>query len=116
MQNSVWKYLENTVKNFPDNIAVEDKNSNITFRELYESAKKIGSVISAKYNLFKQPILVYLPKSVNSIKTFMSIVYSGNIYTPKDVEFPFAKVKSVMDTLEPRIILSDDKYKEKLIK
>ncbi len=116
MMNSVLCYLEETAKRLPDKIAFFDLECEITFKELREraidTAFSIQSMISGRRN----PILTYLPKTVESITAFMGILYSGNFYTPTDIRFPEEKVKSIIHTLQPAAILVNTKTKEKLSK
>ncbi len=115
MRNSVLQYLEETVKKFPNKLAVVDSKSSITFSELHSRALQISNEIRHKYNIIKKPVLVYVPKSVESIVCFMGILYSGNFYTPTDVAFPFEKVRGIIKKLDPILYLSDTKNSIKLI-
>lgn len=115
MKNSVLQYLEETVKKFPDKLAVVDSENSITFSELHSRALQISSEIKHKCDIFKKPVLVYVPKSTASIVCFMGVLYSGNFYTPTDVTFPFEKVNGIIRKLEPSLYLSDSKNRIKLI-
>lgn len=116
MQNTVLKYLEKTVELYPEKTAVVDANSKMTFCELKNSAITIAQAIYIQLGKTRQPILVYLPKSARSIAAFMGILYSGNFYTPTDVKFPFEKVKGIIDSLQPSLIITDEQNYQILIK
>ncbi len=115
MQKSILQYLERTSNIFPDKVAVVDKNSEITFKQLREKALGLSAVIHSRMKGTGQPILVYLPKSVASIQAFMGIVYSGNFYTPTDVSFPFEKVNTIIRQLQPKLYIASDITISKLI-
>ena len=115
MRYSVLEYLEEAVAKYPDKIAFLDKNETLTFKETKQRALNIAAAISKSCNVKRMPILVYLPKSVHCITTFMAILYSGNFYTPTDVKFPFQKVQSLIDVLNPSLIVTDTKNKKKLL-
>ena len=55
----------------------------------------------------QMPVLVYLPKSVMTLVSFVGVLYSGNFYTPTDVKFPYEKVNSIMKCLKPEVIITD---------
>ena len=116
MKNSVLCYLEETVKRFPEKTAFFDKENAITFKELRNRAIDTAFFIQASISGRRNPILTYLPKSVENIVAFMGILYSGNFYTPTDIRFPEEKVKSIIDTLKPAAIIVNTKTKEKLSK
>lgn len=108
MRNSVLTYFEDTVNKFPNHVAVYDENRNISFYELWIEAQNIAEILLEE-ECNKSPILVYLPKSVSSIVTFLGILYSGNFYTPTDINFPFEKVNSIIKQLQPARILCNTK-------
>lgn len=116
MRNSVLCYLEETAKRLPDKVAFFDLEKEITFCDLRKRAIDVAFAIQEKISGRRNPILTYLPKSVENIVAFMGILYSGNFYTPTEVRFPEEKVKSIVETLQPVAILVNTQTKEKLSK
>lgn len=116
MKNSVLCYLEETAKRIPDKVAFFDLEHEITFKELRNKAIDLAFAIQTVISGKRNPILTYLPKSVENILAFMGILYSGNFYTPTDIRFPEEKVKSIISTLHPSAIIVNGKTKEKLSK
>ncbi|MBQ9610449.1 MAG: amino acid adenylation domain-containing protein [Lachnospiraceae bacterium] len=116
MMNSVLEYLENSVGLYPDKIAIVDRDKSITFSELKKRAISIAKYIQLEFNCKKKPIFIYIPKGIDSIVCFMATLYSGNFYTPTDVDFPWKKVEGIIDQLKPSIYLTYGKYKDILIK
>lgn len=115
MQNSVLRYLENTANCFNNKRAVVDQNGEVTFDELRKRALMIGIEISNRLHDHQQPIFVFLPKSIEMIEVFLGILYSGNFYTPTDVRFPKAKIRSVFDALEPKLVITSKQYKKDIL-
>jgi len=112
---TVLHYLEKTVQKFPDKIAINDSNGSISFTKLRDRAISLaGCIADTLNNKTRMPIIVYLPKSKESIIAFVGILYSGNIYTPTNVRFPFPKVQSVIDVLKPALYISDEKNAKNL--
>lgn len=114
MKNTVLCYLEDTAKRLPDKVAFFDLENEITFMELRNRAIDIAVTIRSVISGRRNPILTFLPKSVENIVAFMGILYSGNFYTPTDIRFPEEKVKSIISTLNPCAIIVNNKTKEKL--
>lgn len=114
--NSVLCYLEETAKRIPDKVAFFDLEHEITFMDLRNRAIDLAFAIQMVISGRRNPILTYLPKSVENIVAFMGILYSGNFYTPTDIRFPEEKVKSIISTLQPSAIIVNRKTKEKLSK
>lgn len=111
MSNLVIDYLENITKKFPEKIAFIDKKEKITFSSLRRKSLSIATFL-VEEKIFKKPILIFLEKGVLCITAFMGAAYSGNFYSPIDTKMPLERIGKIIDTLQPAIILTDDKHKE----
>lgn len=116
MRNSVLSYIEQVVEVTPEKKAIQDANNSYTYQELRTRALQLAKRIKDKEPAGKKPVMVYLPKSCDSIVAFLAALYSGDFYTPTDVKFPFEKVNSIITCLEPQIIISNHKVAGKLIR
>jgi acyl-CoA synthetase (AMP-forming)/AMP-acid ligase II len=72
-QKNVLEYLEATVKRFPDKVAYADDTCELTFREVYDSARAIGSVLHER-GYYNEPVVVFLPKHPKTIAAFYGCV------------------------------------------
>lgn len=116
MKNSVLCYLEETVRRFPDKVAITDSNGDITFSEWRSRGLCVAEEIQKrKSDINSFPIFVYLPKSSLALIAFVGVLYSGNYYTPTDVKFPFEKAKSIIDELQPQVIITNHECAKKLL-
>ena len=88
MQKNVLEYLENSAKSFPDKLAYADENERVTFSELENEAKRIGTNISNKLNKINSPIAVVVDRNIKSLIAFFGVLYSGNYYVPIDNKMP----------------------------
>lgn len=116
MRTSVLSYLEQSADKYPDKTAFFDENNSLTFSELKKKAIDIGYLIKDKLEGRRNPILIFLPKTVDSITAFMGVLYSNNFYTPTDIRFPAEKVLSVIDALKPKAIILNTESLEKFEK
>jgi amino acid adenylation domain-containing protein len=111
MRKSVLEYLENTMLNFSNKIAIRSGGIDLTFGSLQKSAKLLGYLIHQKLRRTKQPIVILLSKSIYSLIAFIGALFSGNIYVPIDIAIPIGRIKSIIDDLDnPLIITSDEHY------
>ena len=117
MIKNLIDYLENSAKKFKNKIAIEDINTKLSFNELLEKSKAIGYLIIKSLGVEKQnqPIIVFLPKSCDSIISFLGTLYSGNFYVPLDINLPKKRISKILYNAKPKILLSKKKYK-KIIK
>ena len=61
MQKSVIEYLAQTVRKYPNKVAVHDEVAEITFAELWQNASLLANEIQKHVDV-RQPIGVYIPK------------------------------------------------------
>lgn len=113
MKYSVTEYIDNTVLKFPDKIAVQEENRNISFKELRDNAQLLASFL-IKMHMHDSPVAVYLPKGINSIISFLAVTYSRNFYVPLDVKSPLPRVESILSVLDAEIVITDRQHLEKV--
>ena len=79
----------------------------MTFSELRDAARKIGSEL-ARRGRFKCPVMVKLGKEPKAIAAFLGCAYSGNFYTPMDLDAPSEREEKIKSLLQPAEIISDE--------
>lgn len=109
MRNSAVNFLYETVRKFPDKICAGDEYHRLTFRDFFSSAYAVAKILN-EHRYFNQPVLVYMPKSVEAIISFAGTLMSGNIYVPIDANSPIARIRKIIDNLGPCTILTHKKF------
>ena len=108
---NVTEYLDNAAENYPDKVAFSDKHTELTFSMLMHRSRMLAYRINHEtQGKTKQPVAVFLPKSVNCIVAFFASAYSGNYYTPIDISMPGSRIEKIIDTLDPAIIITDTSH------
>lgn len=108
-------FLADTVEFHGNKTAIIDGVKRLSFQELDTAAKRLGTIIHNHYQIKKQPIAVFLPKSAESIVAFMGILYSGNFYVPLDENLPAARIKIILGNLNPALIITSPNEQEILL-
>lgn len=104
---NVLEYLEQTVKTVPDKAAVLDEHGALTFRQLYDQARGIGSWLY-RAGLRRKPVVVFLKRSPQVIAAFLGAIYGGCFYVPLDTEMPRQRIDLILGTLEPGALIYDE--------
>lgn len=107
----VTDYLDNTAEKYPNKNAFIDERRAITFSELRCEAWHIATKL-INCSFFKQPILVYLDKCVETIAAFSGINFSGNFYSPLDTHMPKERIDKIVAKLNPVAIVTDEAHKD----
>lgn len=109
----VTNYLDRTVERYPDKVAFVDQQREITFFGLKDEALHIAcKLIESGY--FKQPVLIFMEKSVSLVSAFIGVAYSGNFYSPIDTKMPKDRIKKIIDILRPTVVITDTVHKEQV--
>lgn len=106
MQTNILEYLEQTVPRVPEKTAFADENGAITFGELYQNARAIGTKLLSD-GITGEPVVVFMEKSPAAINAFYGAVYAGCYYVPLDVEMPAFRIEMILDQLKPRALICD---------
>ncbi len=104
---NVLEYLENTAARLPDKVAYEGADSALTFAQVSNAARGVGSALLEK-GYTREPVVVFMKKSPEAIAAFFGCVYAGCFYVPIDTEMPRLRIDMILENLQPRAMLCDE--------
>ncbi len=114
MQSAVC-LLDRAAEKFKDKTVFEDKDGKISFEELRVKSRQTASGLMESVTTGrKSPVIVYLPKSINSIISFMASLYSASPYVPIDYAIPLARMERTVENLNPTAIITDEAGRDTL--
>ncbi|MEO6355651.1 MAG: amino acid adenylation domain-containing protein, partial [Ferruginibacter sp.] len=108
---NVLEYLEASESKFPNKTVFADEKGSLTYSELKQYAKRIGTqILNRTTNASKSPIVVFVDRNIESLVSFMGVVYSGNFYVPIDIQMPKLRIELILQTLNPiaTVVLQSD--------
>ncbi len=108
MRNNVLEYLEDTVVRVPEKLAFSNGTEGMTFQEVYDQARAIGSGLRA-LGADHESVVVFMEKHPRTVTAFFGVVYAGCFYVPVDAEMPRFRVELILKQLGARFILCDEK-------
>ena len=112
MYKSIKEVLETTVKNNAKKIIFREQNLDISYEDFYNDCKK-GATSLIKENETKNNVIVFIDKTINCLKAMFSCALSNVCYTVIDVNSPKDRIESIINTLKPSAIITDDKNIDK---
>jgi amino acid adenylation domain-containing protein len=114
MQINILDYFSKSVKEYPDRVAIVDGDKQLTFTEISIHSKVLAAQLSNNLRSINNPVAVYLPKSAEAVIADIGIIYSGNFYMNLDVKSPAQRVKNIIDSVKPALIITDGKHSQEL--
>jgi len=106
MQINVLEYFLRIREQWPEKPAVVDRQGSWSFARLGERAASLGQAIIKRTAAINAPMAVYLPKENEAVASFLAILFSGNCYAPLDAKAPLARIQSIVERLQPALILT----------
>ena len=116
MHASVLEWLEESAVRYADKTALVDEWERYTYKEYHDKAVGIADAIIATGLGSKKPVVVYLNKSIKVLASFMGIAYTGNFYSPIDIDMPAQRVNRILEVLEPEVVITTKELKEEFAK
>ena len=110
MERNVLEYLEQAEKRFSNKIAVIDEHSQMTFSELLDASKRIGSALAEKIKI-GNPVAVLAEKSISTLCAFFGIVEAGGFYVLLNPELPQYRLEQIQSVLQAEYIITDEEHK-----
>lgn len=108
---NVIDYLENTVMNYKDKIAVIEEDKKITYFDLQNKSKMVGSYFAEK-NVFNEPILIFMDKGIDTLIAFLGSVYAGCYYSLINPELPETRIEQIKKVTGSRFVITDYEHLE----
>lgn len=116
MKINVLDYFEETKNFYPQKVALIDRDTQLTFAQMWDMSQNIASNLIPLLPKQSHPqvIAVFLPKSHQALLSFFAILMSGNIYMPLDTKSPLERTKAILQNIKPTLIISSSEYATEL--
>lgn len=109
---NVLEMLERSAELYPGDIAFSDPSGKITFSQLNIRARWVGTLFISGAKTSKvqtgDGVAFFMEKSVDALVAMFGTVYAGGFYSFIDVRQTKDRIRSIITTLEPRIIITDE--------
>lgn len=113
MKKSIVDYLEKNRKKYGDKIIFSERDKGISYNDFVIESKRVATSI-LDLNLYNKPIIIFIDKTINALVSMFGVTYSANFYTVIDVNMPKNRIDNIIKTLNPSLIITDEKNIDKL--
>lgn len=105
MKPNVIKKIEEYAVKYPNRVAYNINGDLLTYSELEKRSNKLANAIQEEMKEDKTPIIVYGHKNKYMLISFLAVVKSGRAYCPIDISIPNERIKNIISTVNPKIVL-----------
>lgn len=106
MQNNILDYLYETVRRTPDKTAFTDGEDALTFLEVYNQSRAIGSWIHGQ-GIYRKPVVVFMDKHPKTVTAFLGVITGGCFYIPVDSEMPDMRIDLILHNVGAELMICD---------
>lgn len=83
----------------------------MSYRQLWEQSDRLAKYIKRECGDDKTPVIVYGHKDPMMLAAFLACAKSGRAYVPLDVNMPQNRIESILDAVQPRLVLTTERMK-----
>ena len=103
----VLPWLDSWAAKKPDAAAFEGEKTCLTWRQLHDTAKRIGTYLARQLPP-RVPVALCMDKSPMTVAAMLGVLEAGCFYTIIDVQMPQQRVQLILDALHPALLLTDE--------
>lgn len=107
--SNVLEWLEESVDLYGEKTAVIDEKGSLTYKQLLENSKRIGTALSRNVEM-RTPVAILADKGTDTLCTFFGSVYAGCFYVLFNPELPIVRLTQVQSVLEAKYIVTEERY------
>ena len=109
----VLDYLEDSARTHPESCAVIDENGCLTYAELREGSRKVGSAL-AKRDVRARAVIIAMDKGANALMAQLGVLYAGGFYVPVDPLISLERLELITITLGEAPIIVDAAFERRI--
>ncbi|WP_126971030.1 non-ribosomal peptide synthetase [Gynurincola endophyticus] len=110
----IIELFETQVMNNPDKIAVHLSGDEISYAGLNQQSGHIAEILSDLATVPGDFIACMLDQRIDRISVLLGIVKSGAAYVPLDVQYPLERIRTVLEDIKPKYLITSTRFKEKI--
>jgi non-ribosomal peptide synthetase component F len=105
-QHTLHGLFAQQVLRTPEKIAVKATDGQLSYKELYDRAKRIASELIVNGVGKEELVGVVVEKGCQQVASVMGVLFAGAAYLPVDTSWPNQRVEEVFDAGNCRVLLS----------
>ena len=118
-QSVIELFLEQ-VQIKPDQVAIEYKETKLTYAELDKQSNQLANYLLSNYQLKPEEVVgIKLNRSEKLVIAILAIFKTGAAYVPLDIGWPNRRLKEILEDVKPNFILDnsvlDQFYKQEFL-
>lgn len=110
IDNSVLHLFREQYLLHPNNVAVSDANTSLTYEELYNKSENLARYLKLRGAKKGMIIPLCVNRSVDQLVGIIGIMLTGAAFLPIDSSFPKNRITQILDEVNPELVVSQKEY------
>src|SRR5215210_360509 len=106
--------FEEQVRRTPDNLALLDDSTSLTYRELDDLADRLAAYLRSLGIGPDEPVGVYMERRAEYVVACLAAMKAGGAYLILELAYPPPLLADVVADASPRVVLTQERYAERL--
>ncbi|WP_282796934.1 non-ribosomal peptide synthetase [Streptomyces sp. CC224B] len=106
-ERTVTQLVEEQAARRPEATAVVHEGERLTYGELNERANRLARHLAGRGTGPDDTVAVVLPRTPELVVALLAVLKAGAAYVPIDPGYPSTRLRHILDTAGPRLILTD---------
>jgi amino acid adenylation domain-containing protein len=106
--------FEEQARRTPENLAIEDADISLTYRELDGLTDRLAAYLRSKGTSPDEPIGVYMERRAEYVIASLAAMKAGGSYLVLELAYPPSLLTDVVEDAGPRIVLTQERYADRL--
>ncbi len=112
---SVHEMFEAVACAYPSQIAVISDSKEVSYSELNAIANGVAHTLIEVLGSTKQPVGVFVERSVDMVAAIMGILKAGHSYLPLDPKWPSLRVHQILSSAAPNAVVTTGELAERIV-
>jgi amino acid adenylation domain-containing protein len=115
IEQSIPARFEKMASRHPDHLSVKSPDSQLTYRQLDESANRLAHAILRLRGPGAEPVGVFLEHGAAAVVATLAVVKAGKFYVPLDPQYPSDRLMYMLDDTSASLIVTDERYRSSAV-
>ena len=112
MESSVLEWLNRAAERWPDQCVYADENRRLTFGEMDEYTRRVGSFLAARTEP-ERPVVVMTGRHALTPACYLGVARAGCFYVPMDATMPEPRLNQILAVTGAAWMIADEEHLEK---
>lgn len=102
------QYFLDEAARVPDDIAAEQQDIALSYRQLQERVVALSSCLRTKGVKAGEKVALYMPRGLDMLTSILAVFHAGGAYVPIDVDYPAQRIRNILSDSEAAWLLFND--------